>query len=627
MKTGNLFRAISLAIGIGFAVGLAGAVFFVLVNRYITYRMFRLAALTLQRYENTTVPLFAAVVLGLYALFVLWLRVGKPDNNRFLRPAVMVILGLTAVMVVRWSAIPLHSLPWWIQKLGRELWNTVRGETSLGAFIALVKNRLAAGAILIGSVGALIALWWCVKRADWAGILGLLAKRRSERMVVPVIVLLVVLNVGLAIDKRLNAPDSPSVLLIGIDTWRADHVGAYGYIRDTTPSIDRMAEQGARFRNAFSTTSWTLPSFHSILTGLYQGSHGVIDGQHRLAHRYNTFAEVLRERGYTTAGFISGTYLKRVFGFDQGFDVYEESVTSASLMETYSDVTSPDLTEIVLPWIERNKARRFFLFIHYWDPHFDYIPPPPYDEMFDPLYQGDIDGTDFLTSDRVNPEMDRRDLEHIIALYDGEIRWTDWHIDRLFTKLEDLGLMSDMIVILVGDHGEEFFEHGLKGHRSTLYNEVIHVPLILRGPGVPPSTVFDSPVSTTDILPTVLAVLGLASPTPVDGESLIPIVSGKAGGRESSTVVSELGYGMTAIVKGQWKLIHDSALKTYELYDLGSDPRETENLLTKEASKATELEQDLLAWLRITRSRKITAPRALRDEATIRELKSLGYIQ
>ena len=627
MRKATLIRAVSLGVFVGFAVGVAGAVYFVAANRSISYGMLRLTTLATTRCLNTTVTLFAAELLALYALSLSVSGRSRVTRGRFLRFGVMVVVCTIGIQIIRWFAFPLQSLPWCGRKIAGAIRDLLTGEASLGSFLALLRSRLAEGSILIGSVVAVILLWWLISKVDWEKILTRLGERRGERAGVLALAAVLALNAAVLIDGIVTVPDGPNIVLIGIDTWRADHVSSYGYGRATTPGIDEVAEEGLYFTNAYSTTSWTLPSFHSILTGLYMSSHGVISGQFKLAHSQNTFAEILRERGYRTAGFISGTYLKKVFGFDQGFDVYEESVTRAKLMETYQDITSPDMTGFVLPWVERNSNRRFFLFIHYWDPHFDFIPPPPYDEIFDPYYEGDIDGTNFQHSGRVNADMDRRDLDHIIALYDGEIRWTDLHVDSLFATLEDLDLMGETVVILVGDHGEEFFEHGYKGHRRTLYDEVIHVPLIMMIPGFERSGGFDTAVSTVDILPTVLDVLKVECPTPMDGESLIPVISGEALRRDTPIVVSELGYHLTAVIKDNWKIIHDSDSESYELYDLGSDPGETRNLISENATEARELGRHLGDWLRLRRSRMSDAPRATTDGETINQLKALGYIQ
>jgi arylsulfatase A-like enzyme len=622
-----LIRAIFLGVAIGFVVGIAGAVYFVVANRYIPYGMLRLTALVTARSLNTAVPLFAALLLALSAVYLAIDSRSRTAARRFLRFGVLAVLLAIGVQAVRWFAFPLQSLPWCVRKLASGSWSCLTGETSLGSFLSLLRARLGSGSVLIGAVVGVIVLWWVISRVDWERPSRIVRKRWSGWLAVTMLAALLALNVGILIDGKVNVPQGPNIVLIGIDTWRADHVSSYGYDRATTPCIDEVAEQGAYFTRAFSTTSWTLPSFHSILTGLYVSSHGVINGQYKLAYSHNTLAEMLRERGYTTAGFISGTYLKKVFGFDQGFDVYEESVTRASLMETYQDITSPQLTRLVLPWIHKNSGRRFFLFVHYWDPHFDYIPPAPYDQVFDPYYTGDIDGTNFMYNPRVNADMDGRDLDHIIALYDGEIRWTDFHIGNLLTTLDDLGLMEHTVVVLVGDHGEEFFEHGFKGHRRTLYNEVIHVPLIMRGPGIRRSGGFDAVVSTVDIVPTVLDLLRIDCPTPLDGESLIPIISGEAPKRRAPVVVSELGVHLTAVIKDGWKIIQDSNSTSPELYDLLDDPYETRNLISRETAKARELSQHLGDWLRISERRSAGAPRAITDRETINQLKALGYIQ
>lgn len=437
---------------------------------------------------------------------------------------------------------------------------------------------------------------------------------------------LLVLFLAVFIFYKLNTPKEYNVILIGIDTLRADHLKCYGYQRDTAPNTDRIALQGSIFKRAYATTSWTLPSFHSIFTSLYQISHGVVTDYLRLDESFITMAEILKDNGFLTAGFISAPYLKSIFGFSQGFDLYEESPSSPNNPMAQSARTSHKLSKLVLPWIRKNRNERFFLFVHYWDPHYDFIPPKPYRKMFNPDYKGWMKGRDFVDDDRINPDMDEEDLKQLLALYDGEIRWTDSHLGLLFEVLEKLKLDDKTIIIIVGDHGEEFFEHGEKGHRNNLYNETIHVPLIFKIPGIKKPRTIEAVVSIVDILPTVLDILEIENPTLMEGRSLKSLIYGQEKEAHES-VFSELDDYLISMIKGSWKIIHNSESHEFELYNIKDDPLEIHNVFNRQSTQAYELMKELISWQKIKEKTKMIAPKVIQDEKTLKQLKSLGYIK
>jgi arylsulfatase A-like enzyme len=292
-------------------------------------------------------------------------------------------------------------------------------------------------------------------------------------------------------------------------------------------------------------------------------------------------------------------------------------------------ITSPNLVRLASDWLNKNNGRPFFLFIHWWDPHCDYIPPSPYDRTFDPYYEGTMDGTRMTYGDKVTPGMDARDLEHVVALYDGEICWTDWHLGKIFDTLEDLHIYNETIIVIVADHGEEFLEHGGKLHARTLYDEVIHVPLVFRIPGMSVTQEIEEVVSVVDITPTVLDILNIDHPTSVDGESLWPIITGARQRRVTSEVYSELEFthDLTSVVSGPWKLIHHLRSDSYELYNTIEDGVEENNLIDEAPGQASVLSQKLSRWLDVKRGESVAAPRAAPDARTTKDLKALGYIQ
>lgn len=357
------------------------------------------------------------------------------------------------------------------------------------------------------------------------------------------------------------SPEKPNVLLISLDTLRADHLSCYGNPNRTSPRIDALAEAGTRVREAWSTTSWTLPSHVSMLTGLPISVHGICDSllwslpdRRAVPIRGVWLPEVLQEEGYRTAGFFSWKYLERQFGFGVGFDTWERVAYSPAtlpgigeelarlrkagdldgareLMLANADLmrvgqpTSDDCVDSALSWLDdaAGDERPFFLFVHLFDVHDPYTPPAPYDRAFDAEYEGPIDGHDVLgPKSRVRRGMPEADLRHLKALYDGEIAWVDFQVGRLLDRLEDRGLQGDTLVVITGDHGEEFFEHGMKTHREQLHRESVHVPLILHLPGVVPEGLeIDGAASLCDVLPTVLSICGAELPPAVWGRNLL----------------------------------------------------------------------------------------------------------
>jgi arylsulfatase A-like enzyme len=390
------------------------------------------------------------------------------------------------------------------------------------------------------------------------------------------------------------------------------------------------------FENAFSNTSWTLPSHLSRLTGLYSASHGVVESRDApLDEGRTTLAEILRGHGYATAGFASGPFLSSSYGFAQGFDHYDDTtIDYRTAMDANTIVTSPAITESALAWLRQHARERFFVFVHYWDVHYDFAPPPPFDTRFDPDYEGFIDSRGFPHNWRIHAGMDSRDLEHVIALYDGEIAWTDLHVGKLIAGLRELGVFEDSIVVVTADHGAEFFEHGEKGHRKTLYDEVLRVPLIFRLPGGGHAARrVAAQASLVDLAPTLLDLLGIEIHPEMEGRSLAPALRDE-NALESAPIYARLQRSLVAVRTDETKLVHGLEGPEQEFFDLADDPSERANLL--EAGAPARAEQDrrtLLAWLNqqhaLARQRARGAGhRPLEIPPEMEEqLRGLGYLE
>ena len=444
------------------------------------------------------------------------------------------------------------------------------------------------------------------------------------------------LDVPLAWDR---APArGHNVVLISIDSLRADHLSTYGYQRDTSPMMSDWARRGVLFKNASSTTAWTLPGHMSMLTGRSLLGHGMVSDDRMLTADVTTLAETLQASGYRTGAIVSAPYVEARYGFARGFDDYDDhTISFATNKASYRSVTAPLVQDTADTWLSKGSEEPFFLFLHYWDVHYDYIPSPPYDTMFDPDYEGDITGNDFYFNDAVNRNMDPRDIEHLLALYDGEIRLVDDHLAKLAASLTRLGLDENTVVVVTSDHGDEFFEHGRKGHHRTLYDEILRVPFVLYVPGATPTKpVVTMETSIIDIMPTVLSLVGIDIPDGVEGVNLAPVAFGDTPETDRATQ-GEL-YRKNSLItqvshrRSGAKLIHNFNRRTVEAYDIASDPGEQTGIDTGELHHPGML-GELRDWMasawsvfhsRISEHGVATLEM---DRETAERLRSLGYIQ
>ena len=393
-----------------------------------------------------------------------------------------------------------------------------------------------------------------------------------------------------------TSPSRPlNLVLISLDSTRRDMLSCYGRTPlhapklPTTPNIDRLASEGVLMEDAYAESSWTLVSHMSMLTGQSSVVHGVDKSSQSYSGATPLLAEALKAEGYATAGFFSGPFLAPRFGFDRGFDRYEERYGDGlgeasrkvanlskrlertgrpdarveleekllgarrSLVEaSYRDVSSQNVTDGALDELRQRAAedKPFFLFVHYFDPHYDYAPPSGHD-LFDPGYEGSINGENFLHSRAIagpkrgigarQRNVSERDLERIFALYEGEMHWTDAEVGRILDELQRLELDDDTLVIVTADHGDEFFEHGSIGHRRTLFEEVTQIPMILRLPGrLPAGRRAQGLVCLADVAVTALELLGLKPFGGASGRSFAGLARGDDAGASERAVTSRV---------------------------------------------------------------------------------------
>jgi arylsulfatase A-like enzyme len=429
-------------------------------------------------------------------------------------------------------------------------------------------------------------------------------EQTKEGRLRPSIRIILLLAVGLSLSC--GEPEGPhNVLIIGVDTLRPDHLGCYGYTRPTSPNLDELAASGVVCENAVSQSPWTTPSFGTAFTSLYPTQHGAGSLETGLRTESTTLAELLQEKGYATGAIVSSPSMSPEFGLNRGFGVYD-------ICYQHEGRPATEATALALEWLDGNKGNRFFLFVHYFDPHLSYRPPPPYDTMFDPDYQGEIGN--YFTRQMYPRDTDggfstmkalsTADWNHIKSLYDGEIAFTDFAIGQLLDGLASRGLDDNTLVVFISDHGEEFFEHGGFRHGHTLFNELIRVPLVFKLPGVLPGRArVRRQVRILDVMPTVLDLLGIEPEVHMEGASLTGILTGVDGPRRPEEAVlppddafSEAllrGPEQKSISAYPWKLIYDTSTEAEALFKLDVDPAEQRNLIDKEPEAKARLE-DLL---------------------------------
>jgi arylsulfatase A-like enzyme len=461
--------------------------------------------------------------------------------------------------------------------------------------------------------------------------------------------LCVVLAVGCRQDggraTSAEPDDRPNIVLVTFESLRADHVGCYGYERDTTPAIDALSKEGITFDNAYSVTSWTLASHATIFTGLYPTAHKVVAHNHMLDDSYTTLAELLGQAGYQTAGFVSGPFLRTTHNLNQGFEIYDDSIANPKGNQAaHGDVTNPRMEKLVSDFLsgQRDKARPFFLFLYLWDPHYDYIPPEPYDKKFVPADAEAVEVRGYEERGIVTEDINRNQLAYVVSQYDGEVLWTDALLGRLWKQLRDLGLWENTAVVLTADHGESFFEHGKKGHKNNLYVEELHVPLVVKLPGPPAAARDTRIVNLIDLFPTVLDIADTAANQPHQGRSLLapPPESAKPTYFELQEMwfsvnrvtrqVRAQGNMWYAVRLGDYKLVNVQNKDIWELYDLASDPAELEPLGAEHNDKRDALRKLLEthnANMRQLASDWGQAQPARLSPEDLRRLEALGYVR
>jgi arylsulfatase A-like enzyme/Flp pilus assembly protein TadD len=392
-----------------------------------------------------------------------------------------------------------------------------------------------------------------------------------------------------------------NLVVVTVDTLRPDHLHCYGYSKIETPAIDGVARDGVLFENAVTQTPLTPPSHASIFTGLNPTTHHVRDtGGFILESSSTTLATILQEQGWDTAAFISSAVLKKLFGLNQGFRVYDDQMPKPGKGHEFledAERRAGDTVDRAIRWLDTQSGKPFFLWVHVYDPHAPYQPPAPFREK----YKG--------------------------RPYDGEIAYADHELGRLFAAVREKSPPAKTLIAVLSDHGESLGEHGEYTHGVFLYDSTLRIAFTLSGPGVPSGLRVKQQARTVDFLPTILDLMGGKTPAPVQGTSLTPFFTSKDAATAVSyaeTLYPKINMGwveLRAIRTNRWKYIR---APRPELYDLSDDAGETKNVIQSHGAEVQKFEAQLKAVIGTDGVEKVKT--ATVDQRTMDQLKSLGYL-
>ena len=462
--------------------------------------------------------------------------------------------------------------------------------------------------------------------------------------------------------RRLN------VLLYMIDTLRPDHTSLHGYARDTTPFLKQLGVQGVVFEDCQVQATWTKPSTASLLTSLYSYTHGIVQDFDTIPKGSATLAEQLRAAGYVTASVVANPFAGALSGLHRGFDYVSEWMAVQRHKRESEDrgTDSRAVNEILFPWLERHRDESFFIYAHTMDPHSPYRPPVGFEEKFaNPAETPEFDRNSKLLEGSthygggivvnragclrrgIDPD---RFLRQAIDRYDAEILHNDWRLKQLVEKLNELGILENTLIIVVSDHGEEFWEHGWTAHGHSLYQELTNGIFLMWNPKlIPTPKRVAYPVQLIDVMPTVLDLLGLPIPEVVQGQSLAPVVRNRPFYRSGPLMTSRFAHpeakrtaaaipesriDTVALVDADWKLIYrqegkTAGLKQVELYNRRKDRAEHKDLAAQYPSEVARMLAEITRWIDVQKQIRLRLGHpsvAPIDETTRRQLRSLGYL-
>lgn len=660
MKNKNLHNILSVGVIIGFVIGFGVSLYHIISHDYISYKMFRLIFLNFQKFLNRFVFLFTVMLLLFYIrwlLFILKTKMGKEKAARFIMTVVLLPAGFLFINYIL-NVYTRFSLISAFKSFAIRIYDLFKGEIS---FVFLVDRFKQYIILLMFLSGAIIVMLFLSKLLDKINLIGRIKIKWKfiRKISLALVLLLIILNLNDIVITYANSPKSPNVILIVMDTVRQSNLSCYGYKRKTTPNIDKIAEEGIIFKNAYAIAPWTPPNHSSMFTGLYSCQHGTTRENRSLNSKFLTIAEILSNERYDTVAFTNNGSISPEFGFSQGFkDFYEmwRTPVYAPFIKKYKkdpkDSGAFFTGKAVKEWLHkrRNSRKPFFIFINYMEAHTPYRLPDDYKRLY-------LDKDTKLTEHHINYsyidflaggyKMTPEDFEISRAIYDAEIKYLDSQIGELVNFLKKENFLKNTILIITSDHGEHFGEHNLVGHQFALYNTLLRVPLIIQFPqkfkGKKHSERY---VQLVDIFSTIIN--GTSSKYPVSinvqGKSLFgqhnreyifaeyytPIIYLEVFKKKYPNFdASQYDRRIRSVQFGDNKLIWSSNGKN-ELYNITDDPGELNNIVDLESQRTERMRKVLFEWFYRIKSDAISRSdykEKIKDEELKKHLRSLGYIR
>ncbi len=612
---------VRLMIGIGViltGIGLFQSIHTIFEEQYISYGMVHISALTLvDRLNPGAAILIPALLYLLTKVRIHWL----------VRASLAVWLTLAGTVY----ALKLFTNHASLKKLIHNLPGN-ETEFSLRPLLGwLSVNDIAVVYVLVVFISAPIVFFALIRRFSSETIRTVLHSSHKGSFVTLISVMLgflLILNGGLGGSFAFFKAETPNIILIVVDTLRFDHLGISGYPRPVSPNIDRFATDSKVFTHARSTASWTSPSIAAMFTSRYPATLEIRNMKAlRLDRRFLCLAEILKDRFYGTHAIVSHRFIDSEMGFHQGFDWMDEENCRGHL-----HISSESVTQKACAFLNKQHSKPFFLFLHYFDPHYRFRLHEQYD--YYPQYSGDIprDGNISIEALREKAPGNPDDLTYIKALYDSEIRYTDHHLGVLMRTLKALNLYDDALIILTADHGEYFNEKADPwiGHAKILYQEVLHVPLLVKLPEESGNRLIPMPMSTIDLLPGVLHAAGLKQPVNFMPEGRVWDLSGVRWEPRTFCAYTELFQNAYSVERPPWKCLWFPDTGNVELYNLEADPGELENLASRYPERTAELRTELDRWIEETiHGRTDTGVESDYHFSSreMEELRALGYVE
>jgi len=615
---------------IGCVIGLIAAFHTVIANRFIQYGMTRLAVLQFSRSLGAHIAIYGATSITLYGCAALLAKILRLDINK--RPRFEIAAcGLLLILFIadRSLAAYFHST---IFSSARHLTGLIKGliagKVTPGYFFYFLELHAAAKYILVGGMIAGLLFVLIMKRVDVRPLTAV--SRKLPKVALVLVLAVALLNAGLYCYEAFAIPRSPSVILISVDALRPDHMGCYGYARETSPHFDLFAKEAVLFESCFAHAPHTSSSVGSILSGFLPHETGVTGLIADLPPGVNTLAELLRNNGYATAAVVSNYALRKRFGFDQGFDLYDDEMTERESVRRLPERVARKTTKRAIEVLQHYKRRPFFLWIHYQDPHGPYTPPAP----FDTLFPASDDVSKTIPVNRTETGVggipsyqllgEHKDTAYYISRYDGEIRYCDKFFGQLIDWLKGQGLYDKTVIVVTADHGEGLGEGGFFfAHSENLSAVVLRVPLLVKYTKTLSGTRKKETVQHADIVPTILAVIQDKPAYRFRGKDLLD------GSRRDRQVISEKAGSASLIAHGM-QLIRTGPRGEYRLFDARTDPAGERDLLKKSRyhAKFELLKKRMEDGLRedLLMIQKANEPVHLDDDER-KKLKSLGYVQ